>query len=190
MKVAIVDFLDIATREIAIGIPVIPIHAGQKQPPLVAGGTTTASTDPAQIAQWAERFPDANVGVVCRLDGILIVDDDDGVVEAAGIPVRTRVVESSPGHRQYYFQHTGASAEVGNIPQRAGFSLRSHNYYGLAAGSKHPDGHLYLMLEDEPIQPMPIELLRYLQQKHESSKVPRRTHSPQPSGDHLHASWG
>src|SRR5215469_10240797 len=112
-----VDFLDIASREIAAGIPVIPIQAGQKQPPLVAGGTTSASADPEQIEAWARQFPDANVGVVCRLDGILIVDDDENVVEQSGIPVHTRVVESSPGHRQWYFKHTAATAEIGNIPQ-------------------------------------------------------------------------
>ncbi len=100
------DFLVIARREIEAGIPVIPIKAGQKQPPLVSGGTTSASIDLEQIRKWAEQFPDANVGVVCRLDGILIVDDDEGIVEKSGIPVRTRVVESSPGHRQYYFRQT------------------------------------------------------------------------------------
>jgi hypothetical protein len=163
-------FLEIASREIAAGIPVIPVQAGQKSPPLNVGGSASASTDPEQIAAWAEQFPDANVGVVATLTGILIVDDDDGVVEQSGIPVRTRVVESSPGHKQYYFRHTAASAEVGNIPQRAGFSLRSHNYYGLAAGGRHPDGHDYRMLVNGPIQPMPADLLAYLQEKYATAK--------------------
>jgi hypothetical protein len=166
-----VDFLDVASREIAADIPVIPVQPGQKQPPLISGGTTSASTEPQQIEEWAKLFPDANVGVVCTLTGILIVDDDEGVVEQSGIPLNTRIVESSPGHRQYYFRHTAASEEVGNIPQRAGFSLRSHNYYGLAAGSRHPDGHAYKMLVDAPIQPMPTELLRFLQEKYATAKA-------------------
>jgi hypothetical protein len=164
------DFLAVARREIEAGIPVIPVKTGQKQPPLVAGGTSSASTDPEQVARWAAQFPDANVGVVCRLDGILIVDDDEGIIEESGIPVRTRVVESSPGHKQYYFKHTAATAAVSNLPQRDGFSLRSHNYYGLAAGSLHPDGHFYRLLIDAPIQPMSEELLRYLQDRHDSAK--------------------
>ncbi len=139
----------------------------------MAGGTTAASTDPEQIAEWAEKFPDANVGVVCRLNGLLIVDDDEGIVERSGIPVNTRVVESSPGHRQYYFWHTGASAEVGNIGQRGGFSLRAHNYYGLAAGSLHPQGHHYRLLVAAPIQPIPGALLNYLQRASETANSRR-----------------
>ena len=166
-----VNFLDIASREIALGIPVIPVTAGQKSPPLVTGGTTSASTDPEQVAEWARQFPNANVGVVCTLTGICIVDDDEGVIEASGIPVNARVVQSSPGHRQYYFRHTSESALVGNIPQRAGFSLRSHNYYGLAAGSRHPNGHVYTLLNDAPIQPLPSALLEYLQSQHESKTL-------------------
>ena len=164
------DFLVIARREIEAGIPVIPIKAGQKQPPLVNGGTTSASIDPEQITKWADQFPDANVGVVCRRDGILIVDDDEGIVEESGIPVRTRVVESSRGHRQYYFRHTADTVGVGNLSQRGGFSLRSHNFYGLAAGSRHPDGHFYTLLEDAPIQEMPAELLSYLQKTNTGAK--------------------
>ncbi len=170
MTATTASFLEIASREIAAGIPVIPIQPGQKAPPLNVGGTTSASTNPEQIEAWATRFPDANVGVVCMLTGILIVDDDDGIVEQSGLPIHTRIVESSPGHRQYYFRHTAASAEVGNIPQRAGFSLRSHNYYGLAAGSRHPNGHNYRMLVDVPIQPIPTELLRYLQKRYATAK--------------------
>ena len=170
MTATTASFLEIASREIAAGIPVIPIQPGQKAPPLNVGGTTSASTNPEQIVAWATRFPDANVGVVCTLTGILIVDDDDGIAEQSGLPIHTRIVESSPGHRQYYFRHTAASAEVGNIPQRAGFSLRSHNYYGLAADSRHPNGHFYKMLNDSPIQPMPAELLRYLQERYATAK--------------------
>lgn len=171
MHIVAIDFLTIAHREIEAGIPVIPVKAGQKQPPLVGGGTTSASTDPEQIADWARQFPEANVGVVCTLTGICIVDDDAGVVEASGIPINTRVVESSPGHRQYYFRHTVDTASVGNLGQRGGFSLRSHNFYGLAAGSKHPDGHLYRLLVDAPIQPMPPALLTYLQESNAAAKT-------------------
>ena len=84
--------------------------------------------------------------------------------------MRTRVVESSPGHRQYYFRHTTDSAAVGNLSQSGGFSLRSHNFYGLAAGSRHPQGHLYTLLVDAPIQPMPAELLSYLQKVNSAEK--------------------
>jgi DNA-binding transcriptional ArsR family regulator len=165
------SFLEIANREIAAGIPVIPIKAGQKGPPLIEGGSSSGSTDPQQIEAWAAQFPEANVGVVCTLNGILIVDDDDGVVEQSGVNIETRVVESSPGHRQYYFKQTPATSEVGNIPQRAGFSLRSHNHYGLAAGSLHPGGHYYRLLVDAAIQEMPAELLEYLQQRYKAAKV-------------------
>src|SRR2546422_4638030 len=93
MTATTASFLEIASREIAAGIPVIPIQPGQKAPPLNVGGTTSASTNPEQIEAWATRFPDANVGVVCMLTGILIVDDDDGIVEQSGLPIHTRSEE-------------------------------------------------------------------------------------------------
>jgi len=176
-----VSFLKIANREISAGIPVIPVKAGQKSPPLIEGGSSSGSTNPQQIEAWAAKFPDANVGVVCRLNGIMIVDDDEGVVEQSGIAVRTRVVESSPGHKQYYFKHTPATAALGNLPQRDGFSFRADNHYGIAAGSLHPDGHRYKLLIDAPIQPMPQELLRYLQQRNENAKGNRLGASDRPA---------
>ena len=175
------SFLKIANREISAGIPVIPVKAGQKSPPLIEGGSSSGSTNPQQIEAWAAKFPDANVGVVCRLNGIMIVDDDEGVVEQSGIAVRTRVVESSPGHKQYYFKHTPATAALGNLPQRDGFSFRADNHYGIAAGSLHPDGHRYKLLIDAPIQPMPQELLRYLQQRNENAKGNRLGASDRPA---------
>ncbi len=45
METTAIDFLAIARREIEAGIPVIPVRAGQKQPPLMNGGTTSASID-------------------------------------------------------------------------------------------------------------------------------------------------
>jgi hypothetical protein len=115
-------------------------------------------------------WPDANVAVVGKLElgGMLIVDDDEDVIGRAPLEinmlVNTRVVESSPGHRQYYFWHSPLSVAAGNLGQKAGFSVRSHNHYGMAAGSIHPDGHAYRLIVDAPIQTMPDELIVYLQE--------------------------
>jgi hypothetical protein len=164
------DFLKIAQEHIAMGIPVMPVAAGQKAPPLICNGTKDATTNPEIVRQWWAQWPDANVAVVGKLErgGLLIVDDDEDVIGKAPLEinmlVNTRVVESSPGHRQYYFWHSPLSVAAGNLGQKAGFSVRSHNHYGMAAGSIHPDGHEYRLIVDAPIQTMPDELIVYLQE--------------------------
>jgi Bifunctional DNA primase/polymerase, N-terminal/AAA domain len=164
------DFLKIAQEHIAMGIPVMPVAAGQKAPPLICNGTKDATTNAEIVQQWWSQTPDANVAVVGKLEngGLVLLDDDEDVVGKApldiSMTVNTRVVETSPGHRQYYFWHSQLSLLAGNLPQRAGFSLRSHNHYGMAAGSVHPDGHLYKLIVDAPIQTMPDELIVYLQE--------------------------
>ncbi|WP_179206837.1 bifunctional DNA primase/polymerase [Microbacterium esteraromaticum] len=46
----------------AAGIPVFPCAPGQKHP-LTAHGFQDASTDPAQIDAWWQRYPTANIGI-------------------------------------------------------------------------------------------------------------------------------
>src|SRR6266704_5105864 len=164
----------IALENVALGIPVIPIQEGQKKPPLVCNGTKDTTTNPEIVEQWWSQWPQANVGVVASPEGILIVDDDEDVIAKApleiNLEINTRVVESSPGHKQYYFKQTDGTRKIGNLVQRGGFSLRSARYYGLAAGSLHPDGHRYKLAVDQPIQERPVMLLSYLKDRHDEAQ--------------------
>ena len=78
-------FLEIALKHAEMGIPVMPVAAGKKSPPLVANGTKDATTNPEVIKQWWAQWPEANIAVVGQRakGGMLIIDDDEGVIEDA-----------------------------------------------------------------------------------------------------------
>lgn len=58
----------------AAGIPVFPCAPGQKRP-LTVHGFRDATTDPAQIAAWWGRHPEANIGIPTgTVIGVLDVD--------------------------------------------------------------------------------------------------------------------
>jgi hypothetical protein len=62
-----------ALRYAELGYPVFPCAPGDKVP-LTRRGFKDATTDPAQIAAWWERYPDANIGIPTT--GLLVVDVD------------------------------------------------------------------------------------------------------------------
>jgi hypothetical protein len=65
----------------AHGVPVFPCTPGGKRP-LTAHGFLEASTDPATVGSWWDRWPDANIGVPTGpVSGVDVVDVD---VHSAG----------------------------------------------------------------------------------------------------------
>lgn len=58
-----------------------------------------------QIKQWWDSLPDADIGAVTgAISGIVVVDIDGG--EVPQLPP-TAVSQTSPGHFQYFFKHSG-----------------------------------------------------------------------------------
>ncbi|WP_447949594.1 bifunctional DNA primase/polymerase [Microbacterium aurum] len=67
---------DAAQHFVAAGVPVFPLVPGEKRP-LVAHGFKDANADPAQIEEWWQRWPEANIGIPTGLpSGIEVVDVD------------------------------------------------------------------------------------------------------------------
>jgi len=58
------------------GVPLFPCVPGEKRP-LVAHGFQDATNDPAQVAAWWQRWPDANIGIPTGpASGLEVVDVD------------------------------------------------------------------------------------------------------------------
>lgn len=86
--------LHVAQSVAAQGFPVFPCRAkagttrnGEKRPrkaPHVTGWQEKATTDPAQIAKYWERWPDALIGLHAAKGGIVVVDLDRDKGEGAG----------------------------------------------------------------------------------------------------------
>lgn len=68
----------------AAGIPVFPCAPGQKRP-LTEHGFQDASIDPARIAAWWGRYPDANIGIATG--SVIEVLDVDVHATGTGYPI-------------------------------------------------------------------------------------------------------
>src|SRR5439155_15137659 len=131
---------------------VIPLEPREKKP--VAGmGVTRRSKDEAVVADWAEKYPDANVAV-CADETFLVLDADDAVaMEEITGKLNTYTVQSSPGKAHYYFRQDpewfqpARNLELGKLG-----SLRASNQYVVGAGSIHPKTGLeYAVVNDAPV---------------------------------------
>ena len=113
--------------------------------PRTAHGCKDATQDAAQVDQWWDTEPTANVGIATGADSGLIVldlDSDQAVDEATrrGLPP-TPVVRTAKG-LHLYFRHPG-----GRIKNRAnvaaGMDIRADGGYVVAPPSVHPTGTVY-----------------------------------------------
>jgi len=152
---------------------------------LVPDPLNQRSTDPHQIHEWGVRSPNANVCVyaVQEEGGLLFLDKDgaesirqkyeqeSGKKFPATLLVQSSVVPDdkggtiSKGH-WYFLQTARTIAMQNNIAEgKTGglFSLRLHNQYVASIGSIHPETGLpYIIVEDNPVVPMPDDFLDWL----------------------------
>lgn len=74
--VAGMTLADAAAHYAGLGVPVFPCVPHEKRP-LVAHGFKDSSADPAQVAQWWGRWPEANIGIPTgAISGFEVVDVD------------------------------------------------------------------------------------------------------------------
>lgn len=99
------------------GLPVIPLRGKRA----IHKGWQTFDCTPSQVANWAEKHPDANVGIVTgERSGLVVVDVDDpdrlaDVIDHCG---DTPLTVSTPGGGFHlYFRHTGERNHCGIVPK-------------------------------------------------------------------------
>lgn len=106
-------------------------------------GHNSASANP-EI--WADVPSDANWGINCAKSGLVVVDIDSG--EIPDYLPATYTVKTGRGWHLYYQAIEGATYR-GTLGE--GIDVK-HNGYVIAAGSRHPDGHLYELVDPrEPV---------------------------------------
>ena len=163
-------FLNHATRVVDMGYPVFPIRANGKEP-YAKGGFHNASRDFNQILEWAEQYPNANVGVPTgAVSGITVVDVDgeEGVESMKGafpqgaISTRTHMTPRGKGWHLIY-QYNPLIRNVNGALYKV--DLKNDGGYVIWEGS-HFDGEKYSgdwkVLKDieiVPIKDIPEEFL-------------------------------
>jgi hypothetical protein len=161
--------LDAAAR----GWPVFPVHSivaghctcgspacsSPGKHPIIAGGVTAATTDPAQIELWWSRWPWANVGIATGpVAGFWVLDEDPrhggdrslALLKRAYGPLPPTVTcLTSGGGRHYYFHWQNGVPNNNTGALAPGLDLKSAGGYVLGRGSLHlygtydwhPEGH-------------------------------------------------
>ena len=88
-KAARLSLAQAAAAYAAAGVPVFPCVPGTKRP-LTRHGFTEASTDPQRVAQWWQRWPEANIGVPTGWPNGFDVLDIDVHRSGSGFPALRR----------------------------------------------------------------------------------------------------
>ena len=172
-------FQERAEPLLAHGFSIIPCEPRGKKP---LHSPADPTRDPAIVAAWAERWPDANVGVVAD-ENFCILDVDDVnafLLQVSNLP-ETFTVRSSEGKVHCYLRKNGF--EVRNQNFHPIGSLRADNFYCVGPESIHPDGHRYQVVKDVPVAELDPVLYRVLQQKAETMKRERENRFKNAPGD-------
>jgi P4 family phage/plasmid primase-like protien len=165
-------FLDRALYLVALHVDAIPVLPKSKQA-FQAGWNRIATENLATIRQWARQFPNHNTGAVANPDKLWLLDGDDPTIperyehDTGDTFPLTFTVESSPGHRHYYFRPTAASRQLNNVAQDKvtgnSFSVRAKSEYVVGPGSIHPaTGKPYLIVCGDDLVPVPDTLIAWI----------------------------
>lgn len=160
------------------GWPVFPLHGPADNPggctcgkpacsnpgkhPRTAHGFKDASTDPAQVARWWAKWPEASIGIATgERAGFWVLDVDGPAGEASiaqleadhGPLPATLIAQTGGGGRHILFAHPegwGATISAGKLG--AGLDTRANGGYIVAAPSRHAKtGALYEWASDPSV---------------------------------------
>jgi hypothetical protein len=133
-----------------LSLPIFPIRACEKGPPLTPHGFYDASANEAQIRNWWTRWPFANIGLPTGATSKLLVLDFDPrnggptgrseIIRQFGSMPETCEVITGGGGRHIYFFYEG-----GPVPKQLapGVDLKGDGGYVVAPPSIHPSGARY-----------------------------------------------
>jgi hypothetical protein len=119
-------------------------HPGKH--PITAHGLNDATDDVAQIEEWAERWPCANIGLALEASGLcaLDIDGDEGrrSLEAYPDPIPCTTLTSTGRGAHLIFRVPAGRRARGTVGVAPGLDLRGRNYI-LAPPSVHANGMTY-----------------------------------------------
>lgn len=141
-----------AKRYLARGWSVLPLRPRDKRP--LAAWQNLQNERPSEddIAEWFQRWPDANIGIVTgEISNLIVLDVDPkhgGDVALERLERRHRPLSATVeaitggGGRHFYFTHPGVLTR-NRVGLAQGIDLRGDGGYIVAPPSIHPSGRLY-----------------------------------------------
>ncbi len=132
--------------------------------PATEHGFKDASAMPAQVETWWTKIPDANICIATGESNLIVLDFDNGnVPEGFALPP-TYTVKTARGLHLYYWGLCRTTAMYDSDGNHIG-EVKSAGGYILGAGSVHPDGPIYTVLNDVNIVDAPKEQIEKLARK-------------------------
>lgn len=150
------------------GLKVFPLNPREKTPcgELVPHGVLQATADAGQVFRWWSLKPGCNIGCC----GGVIVDVDSGLqtfedalnwATACGLPptLMIKTGRTTAYGVQFHYRDDKQETVPGlyHINGSSG-EIRSQNLYGIFAGSVHPSGEVYTIVQDLPRAIVPRNL--------------------------------
>lgn len=136
---------------------VFPLAVWGKRPiiPKTEGGTGVhdATTDPTQVRQWWQQWPNANVGIACGASGLVVLDldaDKGGLETWASLKTQygiedDTIISLTGGGGQHLFFVSPNGAKIRNSVGKLGpgIDVRADGGYIVAPPSMHSNGRAY-----------------------------------------------
>ena len=171
--------LDLARR----GFCLLPQDLNKR--PLIREWPERATTDEAQIRQWAQKWPKCNWAMVAGKSGLVVLDVDiknnqPGLEELERLKTEHKVpetmtVRSGSGGLHLYFRRPPGVKKIKNIdlPGFEGIEIKGDGGAVTLPGALYADGREYTLLNDGEIAPCP-DWLRDIVKKGSVSTPPAR----------------
>jgi hypothetical protein len=126
--------------------------------PRTRNGHVEATTEPDQIHQWWEQWPEANVGIATGKQSNLVVVDEDprnggdaglaDLEDEHGRLPDTWICETGGGGRHYFFRHPGGRIPCSSGKLAPGVDIKGDGGYVVATPSLHASGERYAWSHD------------------------------------------
>ena len=162
-----IDFGRIAVPLAELGYLVFPLIPNDKKP-LTEHGCKDATNDPAMIAYWAGKYPNANVGIHCK--GLVVIDLDvkdgkNGIVDLAEVtdtlgplPDCPAIVISTGGRHLYFKVPSVAVKNAQGVKwqgRKTGIDIRTEGGYVVAPDSVVSTGLYHVVKPLVPVNDLP-----------------------------------
>ena len=144
--------------------------------------TPESTTDEAQIREWWERWPNANIAIDCGKSGIIVFDHDTYKDMYAGAKLgideeTVTVLTGGGGVHLWYHMPEGKNYGCSRGALPAGIDVKGDGGYVVAAPSLHESGRCYEFeleygLGEIEIKELPQDLQDILEAAQPSAPLP------------------
>jgi hypothetical protein len=134
-----------ASRYLELGWNVIPIEAAGKRPRIPWEEYQVKRVTPELVEEWWNRWPYANIGLICgKISGVIVLDiDRPDLITFGEREIITPKSKTSRGFHLFFRYQEGIGGFRGQ-----GFDLQSTGKYVILPPSEHSSGASYEWLMD------------------------------------------